>query len=212
MNRVAAALVPSKQKMAGFPRWRWFLAMVTQATLFQALVFMMWRQAMSSATPLSIQGWLSAPASALGVWERCYVLALFASQSRDMFPLPKEVDFMMVLHHWVVMIACVAAFFVPAGFGLFILGTFVLEMGSMTFNMRTLYPDKRVLVPIYQASMFASNIAALACGYYMVSAMDSVPSAMKVIFLVADVGIVIGRQRHALKDLGLLGSRKTHKH
>ena len=135
-NRVAQALVPSAQIIAGFPRWRWVLSFTTQALVFPALVAMMWREAEGKG--LDLAPWLEAPSTSLGVWERCYVLALFASQSRDMFPMPDAADFMMRLHHWVVMVACSAVFFSPAGFGLFILGTFVLELGSMTYNLRTL--------------------------------------------------------------------------
>ena len=153
-NQAAAIVVPAKQIISGFPRWRWVLSCAVQAALLPALVAMMAQEA--QAKGLQPEAWAGQSAPELGHWERTYVLALFASQSRDMFDggvpgrMAKEADFMMRLHHWVVMFACVGAFFAPAGFGLFIAGTFVLELGSMTYNLRTLYPDSAAVVPLYQ--------------------------------------------------------------
>jgi len=209
-NRVAAALVQSVQIISGFPRWRWVLSMATQGVVFPAMMTMAWQE--GHAKGLGLEAWAVRSAAQLGQWERVYVLALFASQSRDMFPMPAAADFMMRLHHWVVMVACVSAFFTPAGFGLFIAGTFVLELGSMTFNLRTLYPDSAAAVPVYHVCMLASNVAALYGGYYMVTQIDAIPAPIKGAFALADLGVCLGRQRHALKDAGLIGSGHAKAH
>eukprot|EP00439_Symbiodinium_sp_Y106_P080737 s1165_g19.t1 len=56
--------------------------------------------------------------------------------------------------------------------------------------------------------MPASNIAALAGGLLFLN-MQEVPLWMRVLYFAADVGVCIGRQRHALKDAGLIGPRKA---
>ncbi|CAE7497354.1 unnamed protein product [Symbiodinium pilosum] len=56
--------------------------------------------------------------------------------------------------------------------------------------------------------MPASNIVALAGGLLLLH-MQDVPLWMRVLYFTADVGVCIGRQRHALKDAGLIGRRKA---
>lgn len=201
-NKAARRLVPSRQLLDGFPRWRWLLSVATQAVVFPTLVGLAW---LFSGQHCGLQVWLMAPASSLSAFERWYVYALFASQTRDMFPLPAKASFMMKLHHWVVVIACVLSLMAPHGFGLFVLGTFVLEVGSMTFNMRVLYSGSKAIEVLYQTCMLASNLAAVAVGILMLQ-MPGIPLWMKSLYFVADVGVCLGRQRHALKDAGLLGA------
>ena len=44
-------------------------------------------------------------------------------------------DVMFFLHHVVGLIGCVAVLLVPSGVGYFIVGTMVLELGTLTFNV-----------------------------------------------------------------------------
>jgi len=140
----------------------------------------------------------------LSSFERWYVYALFASQTRDMCPMPAKASTTMRVHHWVVVVACLLSLCAPVGFGLFVAGTFVLELGSMTFNLRKLYPRSRAVCLLYQMSMLSSNVVAIAGGVLMMSLTGN-PLWMKTLYFAADVGVCIGRQEHALKDAGLIG-------
>ena len=72
-------------------------------------------------------------------------------------------------------------------------------------------PGSSAVALVYQVCMLASNVAALAGGYYMIMEVEAVPGPIKAIYALADVGVCLGRQRHALKDAGLIGS-KSHAH
>lgn len=204
-NRTFRFIFRSDQVLDGFPRWRWFLSFFTQAAIFPMFILLSW---LHSAQSYGLDEWLMASAAKLSGVERWYVYALFASQTRDMFPMPAKASFMMKLHHWVVVIACILSLCAPQGFGLFVLGTFVLELGSMTFNLRVLYPGSTAVAWTYQTCMLASNVAALAGGALMVC-MPGIPVWMKMLYFAADVGVCLGRQRHALKDAGLLGRHRA---
>jgi len=202
-NKVFERLVPTKQLVAGFPRWRWVLSVFTQMFVFCPLVYLAWSHS-SAVAGFSASTWFSMSAAQLPGFERWYVYALFASQSRDMIPrMPKTAGTIMIVHHWVVVIASALALLAPQGFGIFIAGTFALELGSLTFNLRKLYPENKWIVPLYQTVMTASNIAAPYFGFLMLKM--KLPLPLKALFFVADVGVCIGRQHHALKDLGFFG-------
>mmetsp|Transcript_79511 Transcript_79511/g.170399 ORF Transcript_79511/g.170399 Transcript_79511/m.170399 type:complete len:333 (-) Transcript_79511:69-1067(-) len=202
-NRIAGRLVRSGEMLDGFPRWRWVLSAFTQAVIMPALVLLAWH---NSSVSLGLGQWLAASARDLPGFERWYVYALFASNSRDMFPMPAEANFLLKVHHWIVVSACVLALFAPQGFGLFVGGTFLLELGSMTFNLRCLYPQSMAINVAYQICMPVSNVAAVAGGVAMLG-MTGIPVWMKALYFVVDVGVCIGRQRHAFKDAGLFGGR-----
>jgi len=156
---------------------------------------------------MTLAQWLAAPASVLTGYERWYVYALFASQSRDM-PMPPESAVLMRVHHWLVVIACVLTLLAPQGFGLFVAGTFILECGSMTYNLRELYPESKAMQWLYYLAMPISNILAICGGIYMLG-MPGLPVWMKVLYFLADIGVCLGRQRHALKDAGLISSSSS---
>jgi len=203
-NRATEPLVASKEKIGGFPRWRWVLSVITQGFVFPALIALC---VFSRFSSISLADWLAAPASKLQGFEWWYVYALFASMSRDMFPMPAESSMLMKVHHWLVVFACVFVLLAPKGFGLFVAGTFILECGSMTYNLRELYPNSIAMQWVYQLSMPVSNIVAVAGGLYMLR-MPGLPLWMKVLYFTADIGVCLGRQRHAIKDAqasGLLG-------
>lgn len=69
----------------------------------------------------------------------------------------------------------------------------------MTFNLRKLYPDSSLILMLYQITMLLSNLAALVGGFVMLR-LTGMPLWMKALYFVADVGVVIGRQLHALKE------------
>mmetsp|Transcript_122093 Transcript_122093/g.352921 ORF Transcript_122093/g.352921 Transcript_122093/m.352921 type:complete len:169 (+) Transcript_122093:120-626(+) len=125
-----------------------------------------------------------------------------------MFPMPAGASITMKVHHWVVVIACVLAILSPSGFGLFVMGSFALELGSLTFNLRTLYPRYPAISILYQVCMLLSNIAGFLVGVQMLQ-ISNIQLWMKLLFFVADVGVCIGRQMHALKDAGCI---RKHSH
>lgn len=204
-NRVTERIVKSDQVLGGFPRWRWCLSAFTQAIVFPGIILLAWWQPSLSC---QLDQWLRLPASQLSGFERWYIYALFASQSRDMIPkMPSAASMTMKVHHWVVVVASVLSLTAPAGFGLFIAGTFVLELGSMTFNLRTLYPGSQAINALYQVCMLTSNLVAVALGVFMLR-VESIAWWMRALFFTADVGVCIGRQLHAMKDAGVLKSSK----
>jgi len=205
LNRVANFVVSSEEEIDGFPRWRWVLSAFTQVVIFPGILLL--ALLFPETAWIDASQWLAQPASAAGVYARWYVYALFASQTRDMFPMPPESSMTMKVHHWVVVVACVLALYAPSGFGLFVAGTFALELGSMTFNLRKLYSTSSAVAALYQTTMFCSNVAALLGGLFMLR-MKDIPIWMKALYFAADVGVCIGRQLHALKDAGVLG--KNH--
>lgn len=193
-----------EEELDGFPRSRWILSAAIQALVFPLLG---WLSVIgASGAGIACSRWLTASALELPGKSLWYVFSLFGSQSRDMCPMPAATSFLMKVHHWVVTIACVLSLFAPKGFGLFIAGTFVLELGSLFYNMRVLYPGNKVIKVMYQTFMPLSNLAALAGGVLLLS-MKEVPLWMRVLYFTADVGVCIGRQRHAFKDAGLLGKK-----
>eukprot|EP00930_Biecheleria_cincta_P038034 TRINITY_DN26131_c0_g1_i2.p1 TRINITY_DN26131_c0_g1~~TRINITY_DN26131_c0_g1_i2.p1 ORF type:complete len:315 (+),score=54.96 TRINITY_DN26131_c0_g1_i2:257-1201(+) len=186
-NRLVEAVVPA-----------------TEALVFPGLLLL--GLSRCSAVGFTLGEWLVAPAHAMpgvGLW---YVYALFASQTRDMCPMPADTSTLMKVHHWVVVVACLLSLVAPQGFGLFVGGTFVLELGSLLFNLRVLYPGSRVISVLYQVVMLASNMTAMAGGVLLLG-LKQIPAWMRALYFAADVGVCIGRQRHALKDAGLIGSR-----
>jgi len=195
-----------EEELDGFPRSRWLLSVAIQALIFPVLVWLSVCAARGAG--LDVSHWLTAGACKLPSMSRWYVFALFGSQSRDMCPMPANTSFLMKVHHYVVTLACLLSLLAPKGFGLFIAGTFILELGSMFYNLRVLYPGRRLIEVVYQVTMPASNIAALAGGLLFLN-MQEVPLWMRVLYFAADVGVCIGRQRHALKDAGLIGPRKV---
>ncbi|CAK9083347.1 Hypothetical protein (Fragment) [Durusdinium trenchii] len=195
-----------EQELDGFPRSRWILSAAIQAFIFPVLVWL--SLLVASGSGIMCGRWLTASAAELPNKSLWYVFALFGSQSRDMCPMPAATSFLMKVHHWVVTIACMLALFAPKGFGLFIAGTFVLELGSLFYNLRTLSPGNKFINTLYQTFMPLSNIAALAGGVLLLQ-MREVPLWMRVLYFTADVGVCIGRQRHALKDAGLLSKKAT---
>lgn len=207
-NQIVKRLVKSDQMLDGFQRRRWVLSVFTQAIIFPTILLLAWCY---PSKLCSLDAWFRLPASQLAGFERWYVYALFASQSRDMIPrMPAATSTTMKVHHWVVVIACLLALNAHAGFGIFVAGTFALECGSMTFNMRVLYPESRAVECLYQACMLLSNVVAVALGFVMLR-VENIDLWMRVLFFAADVGVCIGRQHHALKDCGLLKSSHSSK-
>jgi len=179
-----------EELLDGFPRSRWLLSVVIQALIFPALCFASINS--SRAVGLSFVQYLKAPSWALPVRARWYVYSLFGSQARDMLPMPAEASTLMKVHHWVVVCACVLALMAPKGFGLFTASTFVLECGSMMYNLRVLYPGSRMISVLYQVVMLASNSVSMLCGIFFLK-ISEVPLWYRVLFFVADVGVCLGR-------------------
>mmetsp|Transcript_4065 Transcript_4065/g.9493 ORF Transcript_4065/g.9493 Transcript_4065/m.9493 type:complete len:323 (-) Transcript_4065:57-1025(-) len=201
-----ACIGKSEEELDGFPRSRWLLSVAIQALVFPSLAWLSVSAARWSG--LDFGQWLAAGSKELPDVSQWYIFALFGSQSRDMCPMPAATSFLMKVHHYVVTVACVLCLLAPKGMGLFVAGTFILELGSMFYNLRVLYPGCKMAEVLYQVTMPTSNILALAGGLLLLH-MQDVPLWMKVLYFVADVGVCIGRQRHALKDAGLIGSAKV---
>eukprot|EP00929_Paragymnodinium_shiwhaense_P080661 TRINITY_DN42082_c0_g1_i1.p1 TRINITY_DN42082_c0_g1~~TRINITY_DN42082_c0_g1_i1.p1 ORF type:complete len:351 (+),score=47.06 TRINITY_DN42082_c0_g1_i1:90-1142(+) len=205
-NRAGKAVFRSEDVLSGFPRWRWYMSASTQAFVFPALIAVV-----LSYWPagLSLDAWFSASAASAGQPSRWYTYALFASQARDMIPrMPAAASKLMVIHHWIVCVSCCLALLTPGGFGIFVAGSFLLECGSMTYNLRTLYGGSTLVAVVYQVCMLASNLAACYLSLLWLR-VDSVPAAVKALFFVVGNLVIAGRQRHAIKDL--IGMRRQPK-
>ncbi|CAE7323935.1 unnamed protein product [Symbiodinium natans] len=139
LRRILESCVSNvEEELEGFPRSRWLLSVAIQALVFPVCVWLsIWA---AKASGWDMGRWLASAAHELPNASRWYVFALFGSQSRDMCPMPAEASFLMKVHHYVVTVACLLSLLAPKGFGLFIAGTFVLELGSMFYNLRVLYP------------------------------------------------------------------------
>mmetsp|Transcript_53273 Transcript_53273/g.95604 ORF Transcript_53273/g.95604 Transcript_53273/m.95604 type:complete len:320 (+) Transcript_53273:92-1051(+) len=205
-NRLLEAVGHGQEEelLDGFPRSRWHLSVAFQALIFPTLCLA--SVLASRAHGLSFAQYLKAPSIALPLRARWYVYSLFGSQARDMCPMPAATSMLMKVHHWVVVCACALALMAPKGFGLFTASTFVLECGSMMYNLRVLYPGSSVINVLYQVVMLISNSVAILGGVYFLKISD-VPLWFRLLFFIADFGVCLGRQRHALKDAGFIGSK-----
>jgi len=206
MNRLAATFWPDAPVLHGFLKWRWCISVVVQTTIFPYLMYSAY-----AGRQLPWAEYLNAPASEEAVFERWFVYALFATQSRDMVPkMPEGCGTTMIVHHWVVVLACLGILHVPQAFGFFVWGSFALECGSLTYNLRVIFEESKVVEFLYQMCMASSNVIAVALGLGAVLISElSLP--IKALFFAADVGVCIGRQHHALKDLGVLGGSSSKK-
>lgn len=202
-NKVAQTCIPSEQVLDGFKRWRWILSCWSQVFVFPVLVAASW---FCRPAGVNFMEYFALSASASSVYGRWYVYALFAAQTRDL-PMPAATSTVLKVHHWLVVVACCFALLAPSGFGLFIGGTFVLETGSLLYNMRKLYPASTIIRILYHVCMTSSNAIAVFLGVYVLLGLKGFPVWMKAIYLAADFGVCIGRQHAALKDLGLLGKK-----
>uniref|UniRef100_A0A7S1AFG9 TLC domain-containing protein n=1 Tax=Noctiluca scintillans TaxID=2966 RepID=A0A7S1AFG9_NOCSC len=195
-NHTAAYFSTPGKKVGGFERWRWWISLILQLGVFPSIVC---AAAFQSYGVLSLFQWLSASAQELPGFEHWYIYALFGAQTRDMIPrMPSGASMMLKVHHWVVVVACVVVLFTPQGFGLFVAGSFFLELGSAFYNLHELFPDSVAVLVVYEATMPVSNVLALVC-LPALFRMSRLPLWLRILFAMADVGVVIGRQLKAVK-------------
>lgn len=198
-NRVATVVVPSGKEIQGFPRWRWLVSVFTQMILFPGVIALC---CVTRQQSMNLKDWLVAPTAVLADgYESWFIYALFGAMSRDMLPtMPAQASTLFKVHHWLVAILCMLTLSIPEGLGLFVAGTFVLECGSLTYNLRELYPTSSACWWLYQLTMPLTNIVAFCGGIFLAVAMPGVPIWLKVVYFLAISGVCWGRQRHAFKD------------
>ena len=130
----------------------------------------------------------------------------FRSQARDIL---KWENMLLWVHHVVVMSTCAATLAAPAGAGLYIMGTFILELGSIFFNLRTMYPESEPLKWMYYVTMPISNLLALGLGGFMCfTKLPGIGLGFKSLFGLSVLGVTFGRHRHQMIDMGRWGGSK----
>ena len=84
---------------------------------------------------------------------------------------------------------------------MFAFTSFVLEWGSMWYNLHNLYPTSGVLDLMYHVMMASSNAFGLVGGaWFVLNRSDGPQLWARGVYGVITVGVVIGRQHHALRD------------
>jgi hypothetical protein len=107
------------------------------------------------------------------------------------------------------MSTCAATLAAPAGAGLYIMGTFILELGSIFFNLRTMYPESEPLKWMYYVTMPISNLLALGLGGFMCfTKLPGIGLGFKSLFGLSVLGVTFGRHRHQMIDMGRWGGSK----
>ena len=149
------------------------------------------------------------------VWEGAYLVVLFAAQAKDMLPPPKTATTSLILHHWAIMIISFLAFFLTGAFNVFAFGSFVLELGTLWYNLHNLYPTSAALNVAYHVAMLASNIFGLVSStWFIINRSDSSKGPQLwacAVYGVVAIGVIIGRQHHALRDYrASQGKAKAH--
>ena len=118
-----------------------------------------------------------------------------------MLPPPKTATTTFIAHHWAVMICSFLAFYLTGAFNIFAFTSFVLEFGSMWFNLHNLFPTSVALDLMYHVMMLGSNVFGLIGGSWFVLNSSAGPQLWaRAVYGIITIGVVIGRQHHALRD------------
>eukprot|EP00667_Euglena_gracilis_P015694 EG_transcript_16340 len=202
LNQVFAQLFSDKP-LHGFPRWRWILSVFIQCT---ALLLCLVMTALTNG-PLGAE-WLAKPWADFPdhFWMKGYFYVLVAAQARDLSQFENKLLF---VHHVVVIataLGCLLVLQYGAGFYVYVSG--VLEIGSIFYNLRVLYPTSHISHFLYSVVMPLSNLAALVAVPLLTWSPPQSPAGVRAAYIVALVGVCVGREREHLKYLGLWGSHK----
>ena len=104
----------------------------------------------------------------------------------------------MFVHHVLVVLCSIYAESLPFGYCNLLIVTFVLELGSCTFNLATIMPQNAFVMWGYQIVMGTGHIFALGCFAVVMTYDLEVP--VKFAYGAIGVGVMIGRQLTAMKN------------
>jgi len=196
----------SHTPLHGYPRWRWLLSVTIQLTSLLACTIL----SLSTNGPINLE-WFGLPWEAYPnpQWLQWYVYVLFGSQVRDLNQWENKLLF---AHHIIVIATCLATLKLPAGAGMYLYCSGTLEMGSVFYNLRVLYPNSRIAHVLYAVAMPASNLAACAMGALLPWFPGTVAPATRAFFAVCLFAVCIGREREHLRSIGVLSSKHSHAH
>lgn len=215
LNVVFASLFAGGEKIEGWPRSRWLANIFVQGGIMN---FCWWRAFTESsahyngfATWADKAQWFFASETELAMkglkWESWYMVVLFTAQSRDMLPFPSNGSKSLFWHHVGVMLTSFFAFYLSGAFNIFAFTSWLLELGSMWFNLHAVYPKSSFLNMMYQSMMLLSNIAGFVLGSWFVLNDTGRPQMWaRVVYGAITIAVVIGRQHHALRDAGWVRS------
>jgi len=186
----------SSKTIKGDPFWMYYLSITTQTLIFPTLSFLSWRE-----QNYQFEDWFGAVP-----WDqhhsiffsRAYKAALWGYWIKDLFILS---DPLIVIHH----VFCIASLFIGisqrhiGGLGFLIIGTQILEVGTLFYNLSTINPKSRTLRKLYWITMTVSNFIAIAMAVWFYSKYE-MPFYSRAFYLVCVLGIGIGRQRECILD------------
>jgi hypothetical protein len=178
--------------LAGTAASRWILSTGYQITVMAPLGV----NALLNAPP---QGFMDAPAAQHAIFSRAVIYLMFAMEARDLPHLKWADNKVLLIHHVFVMISCCASLAaIEEGFGVFVMGVMVLEVGSVTFNLYVIQPKWREFVAAYVVVMTLSNISAIAITIY--GATFPLGNVTRVFFVACGIIFSIGRQEHLWRE------------
>jgi len=194
MNVFGSRIFPH-DKIKGDPRWVYYISIFSQMLIFPFFGFLGWRE------NLDIYRWCFEPWDRLPsvFWSRMYMASLWGYWMKDMYLIS---DPLIIVHHVFCLLSLLIAVLLRhvGGLGFIVLGTLVLELGTVFYNWRSLFPENRFCKYFYWLAIPASNLVALAmaCWFWTFAEIDIVPRAF--VFITV-FGLVVGRQREMVLDV-----------
>merc|ERR1719379_548243 len=168
------------------------MSVVYQITIMAPLGFIAVR-----ASPK--QGFLDAPAAEHSIFSRAFIYLMFAMEARDIPHMKWADNKVLIIHHLTVMISCCASLAVmEEGFGVFVMGVMVFEVGSTPFNMYVIKPKIREIIAAYVVCMTLSNIGAAVITMY--GATFDLGTVTRTFFVAAGEILALARQHHLWRE------------
>jgi len=187
-----ALLFGSHDMLLGCPRWNYHVSILAQLVTFPALVVPAWASKNFSLEWLEAS-WDSYPSMN---FERLFLYTMVGYLTKDFLV---KMDALLYLHHAVCLFGTVCWLYASCkGLTCFIFGTMILELGSASFNLWTLYrhiPCSRIL---YMMIMSASNLIAVLI-VLRFCLFPEPPIGLKILFTTSTVGLAFMRQKVCLQ-------------
>mmetsp|Transcript_7711 Transcript_7711/g.10270 ORF Transcript_7711/g.10270 Transcript_7711/m.10270 type:complete len:265 (+) Transcript_7711:53-847(+) len=188
INISAQKLLP-KDLIFGVPRWNYYVSIFTQLLTFPTIVISAWASKNFEFEWFEAS-WDSHPSMKFE-WLFIYILSGYLAKD-----FLVEMDLMLYLHHIVCLGGTIAWIFLPfPGVTCFMTGTMLLEFGSMSYNMWSLYPNLKLSNPVFFTIMTASNTLSLLCVWHFSFTQLSVPVAVRATFFLVTLILTIFRQK-----------------
>ena len=189
---VAATILPH-DLIQGSPRYSWLMSLPLQGVLMPGLALHAWL-----ASELSIEAWLSAPYESLPcqACQDAFVYAFVCYMLKDVFV---GMTLTFWLHHLIS--AAVGVYFLQrSGSGTFILVASILEAGSATNTIYTLWPKSTKARRAHAVGMTTSNVFAAYLGLdRMINSNKSL--GIRALLSLVLAGFIVCRQKHCLQSL-----------